>query len=83
MMSHRSLASAAYNHLGRQRMTHMERDAEPVAKDELTLLSFGLSPMSYIFKAGHTGPAPNDADLHPCVRAHADRRFRLSMMISR
>jgi putative CocE/NonD family hydrolase len=51
--SHRTLATAPYNHLGLPWMTHRIADAKPVPMGQPVELKFDLLPMSYIFKAGH------------------------------
>ncbi|RYG35120.1 MAG: CocE/NonD family hydrolase, partial [Burkholderiales bacterium] len=51
--SHRTLATAPYNHLGLPWMTHKQSDAKAVPAGQPVELVFDLLPMSYIFKAGN------------------------------
>jgi uncharacterized protein len=51
--SHRTLATAPYNHLGLPWMTHKTADAKPVPAGQPVELKFDLLPMSYVFKTGH------------------------------
>jgi uncharacterized protein len=51
--SHRTLATAPYNHLGLPWMTHETADAKPVPAGQPVDLRFDMLPMSYIFPAGH------------------------------